>query len=885
MNARTLLLALAASVAAAWSGGASPARAQEPNKAPTPFVVVVGVGQFDDKAIDPRPTADADAKALYDLLTDPKYLGVPADRAKLLLSAPDAQRKGQKATRDAIVSAVNDAVANTGKDDTIVLAFFGRGASANDKTCFFTPDTVLKERGKTGLVFGTDLEPAFKKLKSQKVLILHDVHYKGFKPGDEKIAEPNLRDLEGLLFGPEDAEDSTRPQDRLMILSGFISADPLAKGDRGLFALTVADALQGKADAAPYNDGYEPDGLVTIDELVKYLDREIPNRAREIGKTDKDKESQAIPIGAGTSHFVVTKNPAESAKVRKRIDAVKALAKAGDLPAELAKEGEAILYRMPKLKATQQLRKDYQKLADDPKEYPVAKLTADRDAIKKSMKLAKKDAENYADNVQETVNRVKSYYIRDLNAGDLTAAAIRGLYRRVEEPLPTEIEEKLKTAKKLTEDERLDLLVDARLRLGKREDLDEPKDTDLSLLMMMASLNDPYSVYFDAEAVRRTASSLRGRFPGVGIQIRRDAVHDALLIVTPIKGSPAFEAGIRAGDLIVEIRREVTSEGEPLPADAQKVYSTKGMKTEDAIKVITGKPGTPITLVIQRGDEKETRVFSLKRRSITVETVLGVKRDDKANWSFWLDEENKIGYIHLTQFVYVPDGTADGGGTYADLKKAVKELKAGGMKGLVLDLRGNPGGFLISATKICGLFVGREKVVSVKPRAGSRAGGVRNYSGEERGETGFPMVVLVNGNSASASEIVGACLQDHNRAVIAGEKSYGKGSVQDILRVDPTGGEIKLTIARYYPPSDRNIDKLAADADPAIKEWGVSPDKGYEVKLSREEQSDLADHLRDLEVIRGEGAKPKDAKKFEDKQLDRAVKYLKEEAKPGKAGR
>lgn len=878
MYGRTLLLALAAFAATAWVG-AAPARADDPSK---PYVVIVGVGQFDDKAIDSRPTADADAKALYDLLTDAKYLGVPADRAKLLLSAPDAQRKAGKATHDAIVAAINDAVAATGKDDTLILAFFGRGASANDKTCFFTPDTVLKERGKTGLVFGTDLEPAFKKLKGQKVLLLHDVAYKGFKPGDEKIAEPNLRDVEALLFGPEDAEDSTRPQDRLMILSGFVSSDPIAKGNNGLFISTVIDALHGKADAAPFNDGYEPDGLVTIDELVKYLDREIPNRAREIGKTDKEKESQAIPIGAGTSHFVVTKNPKETAAVTKRIDAIKAMAKAGTLPEELAKEGEELLYRMPKLKAKQQLRKDYQKLADDPKAFTVAMLTAERNAIKKAMKLPKKDAETYADNVNEQIDRVASVYIRKLNPGELTAAAIKGLYRRVEEPLPTELEEKLKNPKELTEDERLELLMDARMRLGKREDLDEPKDTDLSLLMMMASLNDPYSVYFDADAVRRAASSLRGRFPGVGIQIRRDAVHDALLIVTPIKGSPAFEAGIQAGDLIVEIRREVASDGKPLAPDAQKVFSTKGMKTEDAIKVITGVPGSPITLVIQRGDEKETRPFTIKRRQIMVETVLGKKRDENGNWNFWLDEANKIGYIHLTQFVYVPDGTADGGGTFAELKKAVKDLKANGMKGLVLDLRGNPGGFLISATKICGLFVGREKLVSVKPRAGSRAGGVRSYTGEEKGETGFPMVVLVNGNSASASEIVGACLQDHNRAVIVGEKSYGKGSVQDILRVGSTGGEIKLTIARYYPPSDRNIDKLAADADPSIKEWGVSPDKGFEVKLSRDEQSDLAENLRDLEIIRPAGYKPKDPKKFEDKQLEKAVKYLKDDAKAGK---
>ncbi len=859
-----------------FSFGPTPARADEPAKPSSPYIVVVGVGAFDDKSIEPRPDADADAQALYGVLTDPKYLGVPAERAKLLLSKADG--KAEKATHDAIVAAIDDAASKTEKDDTIVLAFFGRGASANDKTCFFTPETVLKERAKTGLVFGTDLEAAFKKLKGQNVLLLMDVHYKGFKPAEgDKIAEPNLTDVDALLFGPEDKEDSARPPDRMMILSGFVSSDPLTKDKNGLFATTVLDALKGGADAAPYEDGYEPDGLVTTDELVKYLEKEYSNQARVLGKTDKEKETMAIPIGASTSHFVLTKNPAETAKFKKLVDAITALGKSGALSPELTKEGETLLGRMPKLKAYQQLRKDYEKLATDPKAYTVANLTADRAAIKKGMTLDPKDAELYAKRVNDVQERILDYYIRELNAGELTAAAIKGMYRRVEETLPTELVEALKDAKSLTADQRTALLEKARLNLGNREDLDGNKDVDLSLQMMLASLNDPYTAYYDSDAVRRMASALRGRFPGVGIQIRRDAVHDALLVVTPIMGSPAYEGGIQAGDLIVGIKRDVDSEGKPLTADAPREYTTKGMKTEDAIKVITGVPGSEVTLVIQRGDEPQTRDIKLKRRLVLVESVLGTKRKESGEWSYWLDEDAKIGYIHLTQFIHTPDGR----GTYADLKKAVQELKAAGMKGLVLDLRGNPGGFLISAVRICELFVGREKVVSVKPRVGSGAGDVRVYNGSARGETGFPLVVLVNGNSASASEIVGACLQDHERAIVVGEKSYGKGSVQDILPINATGGEVKLTIARYYPPSDRNIDKVAATNDPKIKDWGVSPNEGFEVKLSREEQADLAEHLRDLEIIQPTGGKPKETKPFVDKQLERAVKYLKGEPTKG----
>jgi len=861
MNARVGLLGLVAAVAAAVAG--APARADAPAvKAGGPFVVLVGAGEFQDKAIDPRPTADADAKALYDLFTDPKFLGVPPERAKLLLSAADAKRGGVVATRDAIVKAVEAATTQTGKDDLIVLAFFGRGASAGDKTAFLTPDTVFKDRGKTGLVFGTDLEATFKKAKGQKILLLMDVQYKGFKAGEEKVAEPTLTDVDGLLFGSEDKEDSVRPQDRLMLLSGFVSAEALAKGDLGLFASTLLDALKGAADTPPNNEGYEADGLVTTDELVKYLDKEIPEQARKVGKTDKEKEAQPVPIGARTSHFPITRNPAETAKVKKRLDALAALEKAGTVTEELGKEGAALLYRMPKLKASQQLRKDYEKLAAGT--LKADEFVAARTALKESLKLAKKDADDFARKINEAVDLVTRVYIKEVNAGDLTAAAIKGMYRRIEESLPTDLEEALKTPKELAESVRGDLLRDARTRLGRREDLDENKDADVAILMMMASLNDPYTVYYDKETVRKMASALRGRFPGVGIQIRRDAVRDGLLVVTPIKGSPAFEGGIRAGDLIVRIVRSVDNTGKPLAAGAETEFSTKGMKTDEAIGIITGNPGTPITLVVSR-DGKEM-VFPLKRNWVSVETVLGVKRNEASDWDFTIDEKNKIGYVRLTQFTQA---------TFDDLKKAIAELKAKGMKGLVLDLRGNPGGYLTSATNICELFVGKEKLVTVKPRTGSDAGRPKTYRGEKPGDKTFEMVVLVNGHSASASEIVSACLQDHERAVVVGERSYGKGSVQDVVGFDKTGGEIKLTIARYYPPSDRNIDKLASEQDPKIKEWGVHPDKSFEVKLSREESNDLETYLRDLEIIQAPGGKkPQEVSEEKDKQLKVALEYL-----------
>src|SRR5207249_4003313 len=178
------------------------------------------------------------------------------------------------------------------------------------------------------------------------------------------------------------------------------------------------------------------------------------------------------------------------------------------------------------------------------------------------------------------------------------------------------------------------------------------------------------TIYPDPEGALKVQSQLRGRFPGGGIQIRRDAVRDGLLVATPIKGSPAYKAGIQAGDLITEIRLEVDKLGKPLPADAPRIFSTKGMKTEDAVNLILGAPDTPVTLVVSREGLKEPKVFNLKRNYVMVETVHGVQRDKDADWSYFLDEKYKIGYVHITQFIAIDldDDGIEEFGTFTDLK-------------------------------------------------------------------------------------------------------------------------------------------------------------------------------------------------------------------------
>jgi C-terminal peptidase prc len=314
------------------------------------------------------------------------------------------------------------------------------------------------------------------------------------------------------------------------------------------------------------------------------------------------------------------------------------------------------------------------------------------------------------------------------------------------------------------------------------------------------------------------------------------------------------------------------------------VFSTKGMKTEDAVNLILGEPRTPVTLVVQRDGEKDPKVFNLSRNFVMVETVHGVKRDGNADWSYLLDEKYRIGYAHITQFISI-DLNEDGKeefGTVTDLKKAIDGLKkTGGLNAMVIDLRDNPGGYLSSAWHLCEALIDKgEAVVTVKPRAGPE----RPYKAQTQGDKSFAVVVLVNGNSASASEIVAACLQDHGRGTVVGEKTFGKGSVQDVVPFDPTGGELKYTIARYYPPSGRNIDKLATEQDPTVKVWGVAPNDGFEVKLTPEEQVAWAEYVQDLLVIPPPGKPAPAVNPDKDKQLAKGLDLLRELVKDaGKA--
>ncbi len=836
---------------------ALPLRAEQPkaetDKPSQPYVVMVGISNYADKQIKSRPHAEEDAKALFDLFADKKYLGVDADHRRLLLGDAAKTPGSEAATHENILKALRWIADKAQPDDLVVFGFFGEGGPLGDSgshRCYFASDSTFEGRNKNA-VATTEIAESLKKLKSQRFCVLLDVDFKGFTTTDKKVAEPTLGTNPYQEFlGSDDRDEEAVKPGRAVFLAGNGLIRSLDLKNHGVFADALLKGLKGEAD----KDGYEPDGLVTVDELTEYLDKEMKELIRTNAKTKEERDQYFVALGGRGSHYILVHNPAVTGKVQEQEKKFAGLVKEDKVPKQYANEGKALLERMPRLEAQRKLRKNYQALISD--KIDLKKFLAERETILESTKLDRAAAATFAKTVMSAIREVTRYYVKKLNPNDMVVWAIKGLYRQVDEKLPAKIEAQLKDVPEMKPEELVDLLTEARLALGKREDLDKNKDIDFTLKRMLYKHTDPYTTYIDPEEKAKLEKDIRGRFPGVGIQIRKDTATDQLLVVTPIKGSPAYKAGIQAGDLITSVKLTVDKKGDTL--DKPEIIPTKGLKLNDAVDKITGPAGTPVQLTVQREGESKPLVFDLKRDYVVVESVLGFKRDSRDEWDYTIDPVNKIGYIRLTQFARNSD---------KDIEEVMRKLVKSGIKGFILDLRNNPGGLLDVAINISDLFVDDGVIVSIRERGTPE----QEFGGHSRDSLlDFPMVCLINGYSASGSEIVSACLQDHDRAYLIGERSYGKGSVQHIRGFRPTGGEIKLTTATFWRPSKKNLNK-ASTAGKEEDVWGVTPNKV--IKLTPKEHVDLEEHLHAAEVIRPK-AKPGEAKKFEDKQLDEALQYL-----------
>jgi len=367
---------------------------------------------------------------------------------------------------------------------------------------------------------------------------------------------------------------------------------------------------------------------------------------------------------------------------------------------------------------------------------------------------------------------------------------------------------------------------------------------------MMEKL-DPYSNYIGPEDISRFNAQVEQEFGGIGIQLAPEDPTGRLMVMTPLPGTPAYRAGVLAGDHITEI------EGK----------STVGMKQAEAINILKGPPGGSVVITVVHENNPEPQKISLVREIIHVATVLGDYRLPDGNWKFMLDDEKKIGLIRISSFSR---------NTTNELKDALENLIKQDVKGLILDLRFNPGGLLSAAVEISDLFIESGKIVSTKGRNTDE----RTWEAHKAGTySGFPMAILVNRYSASASEIVSACLQDHGRAVVVGERTWGKGSVQNVIELEDGKSALKLTTASYHRPSGKNIHRFPDSKE--TDEWGVMPSDGYKVDFNGEEMQTYLATRAARDTFRKDGPPASD---FVDTQLQKALEYINGEmAKPREA--
>ena len=414
------------------------------------------------------------------------------------------------------------------------------------------------------------------------------------------------------------------------------------------------------------------------------------------------------------------------------------------------------------------------------------------------------------------------------------------------------------------------------------KDVDKRELVDAAVRGMLIEL-DPYSNYIAPDQLADFTENIEQEFGGIGVQVNFDRSTKSLEVVAPLPGSPAFGVGLRTGDRIVEVNGTRLSEFAAGTEQAEALKRLRGPAGEpvevgvfrpDAIAAAT--PGDDAGNVDQASDATATEAsesratdpaeeseddglirFQIVRDKIQLPTVFGDRRISDGEWDYILphgDGDAKIAYVRLTSF------TRRSAEEMTDAMQAIVDADA---DGLILDLRDNPGGLLTSAAEIVDLFLETGLIV----RTEGRNTPPRKWSAHRANTyASLPLVVLINRYSASASEITAAALQDHDRATVIGTRSFGKGSVQNVIDLEGGSAALKLTTASYYRPSGKNIHRFP-DAK-AEDDWGVRPNDGYEVEMTPAQMAKVREaHRKTYEM-------PEARIEVEDPVLDRAVEEI-----------
>jgi carboxyl-terminal processing protease len=345
--------------------------------------------------------------------------------------------------------------------------------------------------------------------------------------------------------------------------------------------------------------------------------------------------------------------------------------------------------------------------------------------------------------------------------------------------------------------------------------------------------------FLGAQEMTQINENLEQKVAGIGAVLK--ANEGEIVVVTPLPESPALKGGLLAGDRIASIN------GDAL---------TEETKIATAVKLLRGPVGTAVTVGVKRDGSTEPLQIQLVRDTVRLASVQGDRRKADHSWEFMLDERRKVGYIRLTQLSkQSPE----------EMRTALLGLQARGMRGLIFDLRNNPGGLLAEAVAVSDLFVSSGRILTVKGRNGEQV-----YDAQAEGTfADFAMVAMVDRGTASAAEIIAACLQDHGRATIVGERTFGQGIVRQIVQLKGGIGALKLPVAAYYRPNGNNVNRYPnfTEAD----DWGVRPNEGFEVRLTDAEREQSEKYRNEQSILSNA---PRSGGDFRDRQLQRAIECV-----------
>lgn len=539
--------------------------------------------------------------------------------------------------------------------------------------------------------------------------------------------------------------------------------------------------------------------------------------------------------------------------IKRALDALeKALTKGGTAPKGTARAELAAVRRAVEVAAR--------------KGEKVDGIAKELDAVEKALtgrvfvRMDKAQVSAFATEVLRGTDYLAQRAYRQVPAIELADRAVDGLYLAAGEAVPDEVkQERARRPKGAAVDPR-PVLEAARDALGKRDDLADARDVLAALRHACGAFDEPTTALTAEAMARMRSQQYQNGLGEVGLQVRR--VADRIEVVTPFKDGPAYKAGVRAGDTVTQIKLFDDAQGKPLIEPT--VHTPATLKADDTDGVLWGRVGARVELTVAHPGAKPATVMVTLAR-VKREALVGHRRLADDTWDHLLDEKLGVYYVRVLDFQRADLAN--------ELNLLLTKFEAQKIKGLVLDLRFAGSGLIDSAVGVADLFVDNPLIVELRGRT---SGAERRMGRRTGSRLLFPVVCLTSGTSGTCPELVAACLQDHKRAVIVGERTGGRASVQNYFALER--GTLRITTAHAYRPSGKPLDRDTAPAD-RPDEWGVTPDPGFAVELTNPERDDLRAHLESRRVIPHADAPKKDAKEFKDRQLAKALEQLREKVK------